>query len=186
MVIRRAAAVAVSEWVPAAWELRGTPGRRVRVGMITPSLTVGGAERHILTLLRSTDPEVVCWVGVAVTLPEFVGRDTAAEAERTCPVGIGWKAAAELSRCCDVVILWGIPRWWERLPHPLPHTGPGRCPVVLVSHGSGEWTRAVMEGCERAAAPSSGVLHGGTVRAGGDPTAGAGSRGGGGTWRPVR
>lgn len=114
--------------------------------MITPSLTVGGAERHILTLLRSTSRKELRWVGVAVTQPEFLRRDVATEAERTCPVGVGWTAAAELARRCDVVVVWGIPRWWERLPQPLP------CRVVLVSHGSGEWTRAVLEGCERAAA----------------------------------
>ena len=144
MVIKRPAPTE-SVWVPPAWDFLGEPRGQVRVGVITPSLTVGGAERHILTLLKSTRRELR-WVGVAVTQPEHLRRDVAVEAERVCPVGIGWGAAVELARRCDVVVTWGIPGWWERLPDPLP------CPVVMVSHGSGEWTRRVTEGSERAAA----------------------------------
>lgn len=110
----------------------------IRAAMITPNMTLGGAERWIVDLIKHTDPMRVIWTGVAVS--GFGGADRALteELSRYVPLytqdaagGVNrpphalpfcydhfnlvkTKAFTEVvNRACkhaDVVVTWGSPR----------------------------------------------------------------------------
>lgn len=110
----------------------------LRVGIASPSFTSpGGAEEWVAALVRSR-PVGIAWVGVAVTGPDWDAGTV--EASRTqAPVILGPDSVRVLGRACDVLLVWGI----EDFPA---FAGPTEAKVVAVSHGSGEWTRALLRG----------------------------------------
>lgn len=116
-------------------ELR--PDGRLVVGIVTPSLALGGAERWILDLLQFVSPARVQWRAVAVTEPGRRSPRNVRDVKRTCPV-VGAAELPRLARECDVLIAWGVPDLTKLLgPDP-------RAQVVLVSHGPGYWSEAAL------------------------------------------
>lgn len=112
-----------------------------RVGIVSPSWTVGGVERWFLSLCRMTTG--VEFVGVAVTEEPgsaLVDLDLVRETEAFCPVALGAGAVERLLDTIDVVIVWGTDHnaFYDRFK-----ARGGRC--VFVSHGMGEWTRRKVE-----------------------------------------
>jgi glycosyltransferase involved in cell wall biosynthesis len=114
----------------------------VRCGFLSSGLQVGGAELWMATLARHAT-ESVRWMGVAT--PAAGQSDPAAVAwfPPGFPVAEGAPAARDLAARCEVVFAWGQDPF-DLLP-------PGTR-VVLVAHGTGEWTRAAMARADRAAA----------------------------------
>lgn len=108
---------------------------RVRVGILTPGLNLGGAERWIAALVNATDSTKIDWRGVALLVPAAQHPDIVADVQRACPVLLNGLADFQrLNNECDVVIAWGMPE---------SHTffSPvKRCRVTLVSQGCGEYS----------------------------------------------
>jgi glycosyltransferase involved in cell wall biosynthesis len=105
----------------------------VRVGIVTPGLLLGGAERWIVDLLHHTDRTRLCWEGVALVHPDHQDPRIMELVQQVCPVELGEAGVAQLAGRCDVVLIWGMGdtgRFFR---------GDRRCRVVLVSHGSGYW-----------------------------------------------
>lgn len=112
---------------------RGQPGQ-IRLGLATPTLGYGGAERHMLDLASWLPSERYVITGVAAIEPvPLTGRMADLWTERGVPIGQGSEAFAALCAASDVVYLWGSPAMADRPP------GDGYR-TVLVVHGIGPWT----------------------------------------------
>jgi len=137
-----------------------------RVGFLTPSLVMGGAERWMIALAEHCDPEGVAWAGTALTegapagavicrelrrhMPVYGGPDPDPGDGRTRPyvtrLPSAADAVAEVARRADVIVSWGV--------HYLKDLLDGFAGAsVLVSHGTGAWT------CEAMRASESGATH---------------------------
>lgn len=124
----------------------------VRVGFITPSLLLGGAERWMIALARSSDPRCVRWTGTALT--EWAQSDSSLSGElrHSMPIyggpprGEGEHDMESVDRLptaqqgvdlvfqrSEVVVAWG-------LDHLADLVDGYRGRVVLVSHSAAEWT----------------------------------------------
>lgn len=114
--------------------------RRVRAGIVTPSLWRGGAEQWVLSVLESCDRERVEWAGLAVAYEQHAYGPMRPEMERLVPVGDGPAALDALYAHCDVVLLWGVGTPDQRVP---PRPRPFK--LALVSQGVGHWTARVFE-----------------------------------------
>lgn len=123
------------------------PGEPVRAGILTPSLSMGGAEVWMAELVRHTDPARVRWAGIAGTNPPAVQRAMVDRLE-AAGAAVRWDpaAAADLAAASDVLVVWGFDVFAE-----MPEIA-AAAPVVLVSHGIGEWTARAMRSAGRAAA----------------------------------
>ncbi len=122
--------------------------------MVTPCWTVGGVERWFLSILHRS--ERVDWAGVVVTSNQIISREMIDATRRYCPVDIGAEHVPELLDRCDVLILWGnddARPWVEKWP--------GK--IVLVSHGTGEWTRLRMAQYADLAAATTAVSEAATI-----------------------
>lgn len=122
----------------------------VRVGMATPALTIGGAERWTLSLLEATGSPPFRWEGVACYNRGLGHAPLVAEVMRQCPVSWELEGIHALARRVDVMVCWGLPF----MPAEIKAVNP-KVKVVLVSHGICEWTRqavAQAEACEALAA----------------------------------
>jgi len=71
------------------------PGEPLRVGLLTPSLGVGGAERWMISLARHADPRRIQWVGTALTYASQADPALAAEMARIMPIYSEAASAAE-------------------------------------------------------------------------------------------
>lgn len=111
--------------------------RPVRVGLVTPSIVLGGAERWLIDMSRYCRVE---WTGCASISPDGNSR-LIAEMRRYMPVVFSGRAAvAEVAQTADVLIVWGV----ANLPE-LIGDYDGR--VVLVTHGADMgYTRNVVVG----------------------------------------
>ncbi len=123
---------------------------RLRVALLTPTLVMGGAERWMVSLARCCHRERIEWTGTALSDGAPASAELCREMAAFMPIYAGpgagptqfspyvtycdsAKAAlAAALRGADVLLTWGVP-WLADL------TGRFDGPVVLVSHGSGEW-----------------------------------------------
>jgi glycosyltransferase involved in cell wall biosynthesis len=121
---------------------------------------MGGAERWLISLARCCDRRYVEWVGTVLSHGAAVHPDLCREMSAYMPVYAGPEAAPmedSIRRCpsdraalqtvlqeADVLITWGLPKLGELVQ------GYHR-PVVLVSHGGGEWARWTVRNSEAAA-----------------------------------
>lgn len=111
--------------------------RVFRIGLITPTLTMGGAERWLLSLARHI-ANPLAFAGIASPGP--CAPPLARDAEEIGQLWQGPSAIRRLSKVSDCLVVWGlrdlndVPEWFR-----------GR--VVLVSHGQGEWTSRILDGC---------------------------------------
>lgn len=143
---------------PARTDRRPPP----RVGFLTPSLLMGGAERWMIALAEHCDPEAVAWAGTALTADALAEPAICREMNRFMPVYGGpapdgdrshpyvtrlptaADAVTAVARQADVIISWGVHYLKDQLDG-----FPGAS--VLVSHGTGEWTNDAMKASESGA-----------------------------------
>ena len=116
------------------------PRQKAELGatLITPTLGLGGAEQWVRTLVTYSDPAKITWT-VAVLRPDGWSPLIAEPVRRHADVltiGPEYKTQQELLRAAlrdaDVVVTWGGGDYW-----PLPTNAP----IVMVAHGSCQWTR---------------------------------------------
>jgi glycosyltransferase involved in cell wall biosynthesis len=121
---------------------------------------MGGAERWLISLARCCDRRRVEWTGTALALGPLVDPDLCREMSAYMPVYAGPEATPSEDSICrcpsaraalqtvlrdaDVLITWGLPNLGELID------GYSR-PVVLVSHGGGEWALWTVRSSEAAA-----------------------------------
>lgn len=150
-------------WRPSPGDTAPGPwpnGGRVRVGLLTPSLALGGAERWMIALARHCDPDVVSWTGVALAGPAWADPRVCREMSRLMPVYAGPDAdamngdvlrlpttrlaVAAVAERADVLVVWGL-----RNVRALTRGFQGR--VVMVSHASSDDSFPVVRAAEPAA-----------------------------------
>ena len=114
------------------------PQAELRATLITPTLGLGGAEQWVRTLVTYSDPEKIAWT-VAVLRPDGWSPLIAEPVRRhadVLTVGSEYRTQPELLRAAlrdaDIVVTWGGGSYW-----PLPT----QAPIVMVAHGSCQWTR---------------------------------------------
>lgn len=129
---------------------RGRPrraGEPVRIGLLTPCIYLGGAEIWLAELIAHTDRSRVEWVGVASRHRDAIDPGMV---DRLRGLGVVVRhdehAVEELAPSCDVLLCWGFDPYAES-----PAAVAGR-PLVLISHGIGEWTAKGMRSASRASA----------------------------------
>jgi glycosyltransferase involved in cell wall biosynthesis len=124
---------------PTSARANRTAGAAIRVGLLTPTWATGGVERWWLSLCRyfaAVSGGAVIPAGIAVTgLP--ADPASMAEAARFAPTFTGQLGARQLAAACDVLVVWGNR---DIAKHVVGFKGP----VVLVSHGAGDWTRRIL------------------------------------------
>jgi len=136
---------------------RGDP---IRVGFLTPSLLLGGAERWLLALAQECDREAISWVGTALLhgapsdsrlcralcgrMPIYGGPvrgDGPHDRTYVTRLRTAQRAIDLIAERAQVIIAWGLSNLTAVLPR-----FPGR--VVLVAHGSDAASRAAMRASE--------------------------------------
>ena len=114
------------------------PQAELRATLITPTLGLGGAEQWVRTLVTYTDPAKIAWT-VAVLRPDgwspLIAEPVRQHAD-VLTVGREYPTQRDMLRAAlrdtHVVVTWGGGAYW-----PLPT----QAPVVMVAHGSCQWTR---------------------------------------------
>lgn len=143
---------------------RNTPTIRpkLRIGMLLPVWCCGGLERYHLALARATSKDIL-WVGCALTdraptiqaqldelaaiMPVY-GTMQLADAglngmERIVRYGTEREALARILPQCDVLLTWGV--------KDLSIIDDFNRPIVLISHGSCDWTADMLHAPSRRA-----------------------------------
>jgi len=121
------------EPVEAAIDPAAKPAR-IRVGFIYPDLAMGGAERWLASLLSFSLDERIAWQGVAL-----VGKKKSDSATlRSITDQVPLMQVVGLAGNCDCIVAWG-PNCLSALPANFPG------PVVLVSHGCGDWSSDMLK-----------------------------------------
>lgn len=127
---------------------RSEEPEKVRVGFVTPSLAMGGAERWMVSLAKHCDPKKIEWVGTVISpyAPAIAGLTS--QMVRYMPIYgtddiqgyLGdltiCKSLADAMKklsSADILITWGFNVVGSI-------TGPVNVPLVFVSHGDGQWT----------------------------------------------
>jgi len=122
--------------------------QKIRVGFVTPSLAMGGAERWMLSLAKHCDPNKIEWVGTVVSpnapviagltsqmvryMPIFGTNDIRGDSTNVT-ICKSLEDAMENVSPADVLITWGFNEVGSI-------TGPLKVPLVFVSHGTSQWT----------------------------------------------
>lgn len=135
---------------------------RLRVGLMTPTLLMGGAERWMISLARCCDPRLIEWTGTALTDQAPASVRLCREMSAFMPIHAGpfatggvcipsihycnsARAALEaVARSADLLITWGV-RHLAKLIDGF------QIPVVFVSHGGGEWSVETLKTSESGA-----------------------------------
>jgi glycosyltransferase involved in cell wall biosynthesis len=119
----------------------GAGAQPLRVIHVGPCLVRGGAERHLLDLLRFLDPQRVRVLRIIVTKAKMV--DPSFQAEINIPVEVGQgERVRQAVHECDVLLCWGLElnAWLE-------DCRPKLC--VYLGHGVGDWTMKLLRGSNR-------------------------------------
>jgi glycosyltransferase involved in cell wall biosynthesis len=126
--------------------------RKLRIGILTPALFWGGAERCLINLARELRDRVE-WTGCAMVYEAFRTENMVDEMKRYMPVypgeaggEYGMKAAWKILDGADAVICWGE-------INPAVTLDGFRGPRVFVTHGCGLWD------CKALAAATGHVTH---------------------------
>lgn len=110
----------------------GSPPATLIVGFVTPCLSMGGAERWVMTTTQAllAVGVHVAWIAIADSK-----KAVPAEAHRICKL-ITVPEAIEAARLkqVSVVVMWGLGT--EHGPFPFAEFRSANCPVVAVSHGA--------------------------------------------------
>jgi len=113
--------------------------RPVRVGLVSRTLLLGGAEMWMSQLIEFCDPAVIQWVYVGVYDEDYASDVMVDAISPHCPI-IPLSRIEEACEACDIVIVWG-----SRLEEVIPKQRRRRFKVVLASLGMCDFTRRVME-----------------------------------------
>lgn len=114
--------------VPRRDDLPAGP-RPIRVGFLFNRLDLGGAEIWLDTLVSHRDHRIE-WSGVNLWLP---GSDESMKSRLARKVTVSEGDATKLADRSDILVAWNVDSIAERVPF---FDGP----VVLVSHGAGDWS----------------------------------------------
>jgi len=114
-------------------------GERIRVGLLTPTLLFGGAERWVAALAVGLDPTRFRVTGVAIRDSGQIFPAIADKVMRRCPILQGRDSLDTLALASDVLIAWGIPD--------LTMLAEFRGRVVFVGHGHCEWSVNCVRSC---------------------------------------
>lgn len=106
------------------------PGRTLRIGYVSPSAGMGGAETQIVAQIRHA--RRLDWV--AAWVPEEAPRNAEILA-RLPPLEAGDEGLARLCRSVEAVYVWGLPHKVAAIRQ---FTS---APILYGVHGEGEWTR---------------------------------------------
>ena len=110
---------------------------RLNVGLLTPTLLFGGAERWVASLASGLDGESIQITGVAL---REAGKVFPAIAQKLqSPIIQGTEAFQQLSLESDVLIAWGL--------SDLSQLSGFHGRVVMVSHGHCDWTSSAIKKC---------------------------------------
>ena len=129
---------------------------------MTPTLLMGGAERWLVSLARSSDRQRIAWTGTALTDCAPTSAGLCREMSALMPIFAGpcsggpgcdqWIVRCRSAReavqravaDADVLITWGVPQLAEI-------TADLSIPVVFVAHGGCGWSRQVAGSSEAGA-----------------------------------
>lgn len=100
----------------------------IRVGFLTPVLAIGGVERWLITLAKST--KGVTWMGTSVHEDGRVDARTLAEVQTLMPVTHN---RVDLLANCDIVMTWAEDECLQ--------LDEVSAKIVHVIHGSTDWTK---------------------------------------------
>ncbi|MGC1272614.1 MAG: glycosyltransferase [Planctomycetaceae bacterium] len=106
------------------------PGRPLRIGYVSPSAGMGGAETQIVAQIRHA--RRLDWV--AAWVPEEAPRNTEILA-RLPPLEAGEEGLDRLCQSVDAVYVWGLPHKVAAIRQLT------KAPILYGVHGEGEWTR---------------------------------------------
>jgi glycosyltransferase involved in cell wall biosynthesis len=112
---------------------------RIRVGLLTPTLLFGGAERWVAALAVGLDPSRFRVTGVAIRDAGRVFPAIADKVMRRCPILQGNGSFETLAAASEVLIVWGLPDLAMLAGFP------GR--VVCVGHGHCNWSVNCIGSC---------------------------------------
>ena len=117
--------------------------RPIRVGFLSPSLQLGGAERWIVSLATGLNPTYFDALAIAIQAPNAVHPIVATHLHDRIPILHGTKHFAELASRSDAIIAWG--------ECDLSAAAVYTCKIVYVAQGQCPWTCAcVRKAIERA------------------------------------
>ena len=116
-----------------------TMKRRIRVGLLSPTLLFGGAERWVAALAAGLDSLRFDVVGVAIRDAGKLFPPIAEKVLRRCPIFQGEACFSTLAERCDVLIVWGLPN--------LAMLAGFRGRVVYVGHGHCDWSVRCIRAC---------------------------------------
>ncbi len=136
--------------------------RAVRVGLLLPSWAIGGVERYHLALARWTNPSMIRWSGCALTSSAITRQQTIDQLAALMPIHMdSYAGGVQAEFGCvrhdtekqaidavladsDVILTWGVPDVAKHLDG---FSGP----VIVISHGDGDWTRGWLREAEQRA-----------------------------------
>lgn len=105
------------------------PDGRVRVALITQSITLGGAERWMSDLVKYTDKSEIQWVGVGLFHDVF-DKQFGDSIMEYAPIFRGYRTCVDLCHSVDVVLSWLV---FDAIGFTEPET-----PVVNLCHSPPE------------------------------------------------
>lgn len=106
----------------------------IRVGFLSPSLYLGGAERWLVSLATGLDPAKCKVVGIALANPNAIHHMVANRLDDRIPIYHGLQHYRVLAELADVLINWG--------EGDLSSLADRNCQVVHVAQGQCPWTHA--------------------------------------------
>lgn len=117
---------------------------RLRIGLVTPALLLGGAEMWMLMLTKYIDRSLIDYQGTCIT-HGFYPLDTSLGKAflETGALYIGKEGLKTLAENCDILVVWGIPNYDEIAPEDY------KGKLVLVSHGCCSWTTHIYNNCKK-------------------------------------
>lgn len=101
-------------------------GYNIRAGIISPGLTIGGADQWILDMLKHVN---LNWQGIGVLRPPVIHPSQREQAEKYCAIYEKEEGIRELVKRCDICFGWGIENSTRFFKG-------SSCKYILVSHGT--------------------------------------------------
>lgn len=112
---------------------------RLRVGIISNGLLLGGAEMWVASLVRNLGQSRINVSGVVQMSDEFSYSQLLDRVSAVAPLYLGRPGIEKLAAECDVLICWGV----RQLGSLLPDSFKGK--VILVAHGRNEWDAGIIK-----------------------------------------
>lgn len=117
----------------------GLQSARLRVGIVSNGLLLGGAEMWVASLVRNLDQSRIDVSGVVQMSDEFSYSQLLHRVSSVAPLYLGKAGIEKLAAESDVLICWGV----RQLGSLLPDSFKGK--VILVAHGRNEWDAGIIK-----------------------------------------